>query len=1171
MLWLAIGLVLLVVLTWAATLLLKLPLWIGIVVTVLAVLAFLTVFVIRRVQAALRASSLERELLKQAAQQASQVRPDRRPEILALQAQMKAAIAGLKRTKLGGKGGGAALYALPWYAIVGPPAAGKTTALEKSGLAFTAPPGTAGPKIRGTAGTRNCDWWFSRDAILLDTAGRFATVEEDQDEWFLFLDTLRKFRPERPLDGLVVGVSVEALLGDGASQIDELASKIRSRLDEVMTRLEMVLPVYVLFTKLDLVPGFVEFWGDLTKPQRGQAWGATFRLDDPGLHDMPRAVEAEFDVLSEVLHARMIDRLSRETVQDVRSRILQFPLAFEALRPQVSHFIDALCQVDPYRDSPILRGFYFSSGTQTGASMDRVLVNMQRGFDLRPNVGVEPNRPGTTHSYFVTELFEKVIFPDRHLALHSTVRSRRRTIQQILMGCTALTITLIAVLPAMVSFGRNRDLIADSVNDVGKARAFEGSSTSTAAAADVLLGRVRELEGQEGELRIPGFWGPRSAPPLRAAVQDVYKERLRAIVSGPVRDDLTANVRGIGNLVRVDAENFKSAYDDLKLYLMLTYPEHLNMDWAVPHLTQAWLSAMGGEGSSSREKIEDHTRRYLKAFAADPSWTWPADATAIGRARGRLVSQPLEELRYGWLVEKTKDIPAVKPSKIFFGASAQYFSARDNVEVRGLYTVGGWERVRAALASSDAEFDFEPWVLGQDIARGPDGSGAKRLRELYFERYVRAWSDFMGALSVASSPNIKTADDELRVLTEANGPYIRLFRTLSENTTLDMEPVSLTDKALAKGEALAAQALAKAAPGVDAGLAKEREISTVERHFQPLNQFAFGESGKASKDAPPSGLNQYLAQLTTLEVALTQLNESRTEPGEAFTNELSRTASAVQRLLGGLDSRTRLLVEPLLMTPIRGSAAGAFIADHSALSDRWKAEVWETWNTTLAPRFPFNEAGTDASVAEFSDFFRPQLGLIWKFFDKDLRDRLERSGDRFIPKSAALPTPFLADFLSCLNVAQEITDAVFGSLPEAKVPFAVNIHSAGADISQIALKVDGVATTYKNESEHWQLTQWPNTGQTKGASVLVKAAGFTDEIPREGDFGLFRLLLAGGLKPSGNGLFVATWTLNRAETPPVTIEIKPSKATQPFSRNFFKRLRCPSQVVGGGPPPGPRP
>jgi type VI secretion system protein ImpL len=105
---------------------------------------------------------------------------------------------------------------------------------------------------------------------------------------------------------------------------------------------------------------------------------------------------------------------------------------------------------------------------------------------------------------------------------------------------------------------------------------------------------------------------------------------------------------------------------------------------------------------------------------------------------------------------------------------------------------------------------------------------------------------------------------------------------------------------------------------------------------------------------------------------------------------------------------------------------------------------------------------------------------------------------------------------------------------------------------------------YKNETEHWQLTQWPNTGQTKGASIEVTASGFKDEIPREGDFGLFRLLLAGGLKAAGP-LFVATWNLNREGAPPVTVELKPSKATQPFARGFFKRMHCPSLVMYNAP------
>ena len=55
MLWLALGLLLLVVLCWVVTLLFQLSIWIGIGVTIFCLLTFLTVFVIRRVRAALRA------------------------------------------------------------------------------------------------------------------------------------------------------------------------------------------------------------------------------------------------------------------------------------------------------------------------------------------------------------------------------------------------------------------------------------------------------------------------------------------------------------------------------------------------------------------------------------------------------------------------------------------------------------------------------------------------------------------------------------------------------------------------------------------------------------------------------------------------------------------------------------------------------------------------------------------------------------------------------------------------------------------------------------------------------------------------------------------------------------------------------------------------------------
>jgi type VI secretion system protein ImpL len=36
--------------------------------------------------------------------------------------------------------------------------------------------------VRGVGGTRNCDWWFTDQAVLIDTAGRFVTQDSDASQ-----------------------------------------------------------------------------------------------------------------------------------------------------------------------------------------------------------------------------------------------------------------------------------------------------------------------------------------------------------------------------------------------------------------------------------------------------------------------------------------------------------------------------------------------------------------------------------------------------------------------------------------------------------------------------------------------------------------------------------------------------------------------------------------------------------------------------------------------------------------------------------------------------------------------------------------------------------------------------------------------------------------------------
>ena len=118
---------------------------------------------------------------------------------------------------------------MPWYVIIGPPAAGKTTALRQSGLDF---PFDLTDDLQGVGGTRNCDWFFTEDAVLIDTAGRYVLQESqpevDAAEWLGFLDLLKKHRGRRALNGVIVALSGRHALARATRRSAPMAARSAS-------------------------------------------------------------------------------------------------------------------------------------------------------------------------------------------------------------------------------------------------------------------------------------------------------------------------------------------------------------------------------------------------------------------------------------------------------------------------------------------------------------------------------------------------------------------------------------------------------------------------------------------------------------------------------------------------------------------------------------------------------------------------------------------------------------------------------------------------------------------------------------------------------------------------------------------------------------------------------
>src|SRR5579859_8146954 len=129
------------------------------------------------------------------------------------------------------------LLELPWYMIIGPPGSGKTTLLGNSGLEFPLADRFGKAAVRGVGGTRSCDWWFTTEAILLDTAGRYTTQSSDERAdsagWTEFLTLLKKNRPRRPINGVLIALSISDIAAFSDHERERHAVAIRRRLEEL--------------------------------------------------------------------------------------------------------------------------------------------------------------------------------------------------------------------------------------------------------------------------------------------------------------------------------------------------------------------------------------------------------------------------------------------------------------------------------------------------------------------------------------------------------------------------------------------------------------------------------------------------------------------------------------------------------------------------------------------------------------------------------------------------------------------------------------------------------------------------------------------------------------------------------------------------------------------------
>jgi type VI secretion system protein ImpL len=1052
--------------------------------------------VARRLRA-LRAGDL---LLAAVLKQVHPVKEQPSAEVQRLRERFEEAVAALKQ----GRRQGQALYDLPWYVIIGAPGSGKTTALLNSGLKFPLEQRSGRGGLRGVGGTRNCDWWFTDEAILLDTAGRYTTQDSDaasdSEGWREFLALLAKYRTRRPLNGVMLTISAADLMTQGDAEREAHVEAARRRLNELNRELSVQLPVYVMVTKCDLVAGFTEYFDDLTQEQRTQVWGVTFPYDTTASGEATRTLPAEFDALMTRLNERVFARIAEDGDPRRRTAIFAFPQQMAALRNVLGAFVDQVFAPSRLERPVLLRGVYFTSGTQEGTPIDRLLGSLGRRYGFASHAIVPPT--GRGKAYFVTRLLKDVMIGESGLA------GMNRTLEIRKAAALLATYTAIALVPviAFVAWSWSASRNAAYLDDVaGALDALDQVAPVTRdAPLPALVPRldaVRQVADVAGRYDDDTPWGLRwglfQGRSIGNAARDAYAREL----DGALLPRVAGSIRtGLARSAEPEAQ-----YEYLKAYLMLGDPRRLDRAYLQEFADFAWRSANG----ASAEIGASLSRHFQALLARDaPIRPLEIDATLVAQARNTIRGVSIPRIMYERLRRRyAADAARAVRLDLAAGVGADVVLRRASgtplsTTVPALYSKPVFqEATTTTVAALVAEYTAESWVWG-DTGLPPANPAAlaAELIGLYERDYVTHWDDVLADVDLVRVRTVADMAEALGILGGASSPLRALLMTVADHTRLvdpaAAAPAPPTGTLASAGKAVTDRVAKLVTPLANAaGLLAIEPGRVVTAHFQPLHQFVTGEPGAAPVD-------HLLARMGDVNKRLQQLGpEVGSQPAIA-----GLTDPALREALGALRQSTANAppVVRALVASVGEGAVEVVAGDaRGELDRRYADNVVEECRAILTGRYPFAATATrEVPIADFGRLFGYK-GVYERFFatyltplvDTSLRPWRWRPG---ADGSAAMLRQFEA--------ARRIRDLFFpADADRPAVTFTLTFSDMNPRATRFVLDVDGTPIEHLRGPSRRASLSWP--GKLAGAVATFEDRSGPRQIESiQGPWAWFRLV-----------------------------------------------------------------
>lgn len=1018
------------------------------------------------------------------------------------------------------------LYSMPWYLVIGDKQSGKSELIANSNQPF---PLAAETKldpdfVRPTA---HFDTWVTDKAVFMDVAGRYTAQEEppvDHPGWLQILAQIRKYRPRKPLNGVVVTIDLSDIMLAPPTELAAQADAIKRRLNEISRRLGTLYPIYIVFTKLDKIAGAVEFFDNLGREERKQIFGITLpRANSVRQGTYQHELDEEFDRLVARLNERAIARVQDERDPDKRELVFGFPQRFGGLRRTLFSFLEKALSVDRYHEPQLLRGIYFTSAVQQGAPVDPLANAVSEEFAISRAARLP--FIGRGRSFFIDHLVQHVLFQEQGLAgTNKRVEFNNRLLRFGIVAAGALFIGGLAWAWHTSSLANEAAISNTAVHlQNGQNELIRANRTRNPAA---IIGALDQLKAAAD-----AFEPDEDSMLMKFGLYqgEAVNQQATAAYHATLNTELLSRVQSMAakRLAQNDSDT-QVLLDTLRVYLMLGDQDRLDAETVTNWFKQEWKRVQPNSPVQA-QLLVPHLETALQLPPAEQK----TNQNLIAQTRRVLLRVSRAERLYNYIKQSAK---TEYPGYVKFvrgGVPDLYdvfeINSANNAaaSVPNLYTYEGFhdyflEKSYVAATQSASE----EWILGLknsiEYTDADIEKVAAEIRSLYFSDYITAWQQGIVGLRIRDAKGITAYKKLTAKIADENSPILKLLELTRYHTTLYRPPeVDENGEPTGSGGIEAGRIIGGKTGKIAAQASKLNRVADA----VGVSDFTFNQSeGIGNRvnqafseihalldtaEGKTADINNIVSTLRGLNDSITLISVAPSPSNEALTLAKTRMRTSQGDQISLLHEHAKTLPTPLnrWFSRTAHNAWEVVLTEAQVELDRlWKVEVYKPYSQALRGRYPIDRRSkTDIQLDDFSQFFGPNGTLdtyvsdnldpfiddqIWKLKYRDGRSvQISKKTLETLASASRLKNTFFAN----------------GNRPELK--FSLKPLTLDASISQAVFETDNQQLVYYHGPQRTEAFKWPGDNPTNRSRLVFQEIGGTNSIAikQEGPWSFFRL------------------------------------------------------------------